>query len=123
MKLVKGPSYEDDLPENAEIFIHNTVPTATIDFTTGAVTKYLFGEPETIKTRKVDDATYEAIIVPQRLDSRRPFIEMIVNGVSYLLEDTFNFKAGRMHTLSLTLSSNPDQVKVEIGGEIEGGWE
>lgn len=122
VKLVKGPSYEGDLPDNATVYIHSVVPTATIDFTTGVVVKDLFGEMATIKTRKIDNATYEAIIVPQRLDSRRPFIEVVVNGVSYLLEDTFNFKAGKQHTLSLTINSNPDQVEIEIGGEIEGGW-
>lgn len=122
IKLKKGPSYEGDLPNNADMYIHSIVPTATIDFTTGAVTKALFGEMATIKTHKVDDGTYEAIIVPQRLDSRRPFIEMIVNGVSYLLEDTFNFKAGKQHTLSLTINSNPDQVAIDIGGSVDGDW-
>ncbi len=123
IQLVKGPSYEGDFPENATMYIHNTVPTATIDFTTGAVTKYLFGEPETIKARQVGEGTYEAIIVPQRLDSRRPFVEMIVNGVSYLIEDTFNFKPGKAHTLSLVINSNPDQVQIEIGGSVVGGWD
>lgn len=123
VKLVKGASYEGDLPDNATVYIHSIVPTATIDFTTGAVTKDIFGEMATIRTRKVDNATYEAIIVPQRLDTRRPFIEVVVNGVSYLLEDTFNFKAGKQHTLSLKINSNPDQVAIEIGGEIEGGWD
>ncbi|MFR3330878.1 MAG: hypothetical protein ACLTSL_12090 [Odoribacter splanchnicus] len=61
MKLVKGPSYEGDLPDNATVYIHSVVPTATIDFTTGVVVKDLFGEMTTIKTRKVDNATYEAI--------------------------------------------------------------
>lgn len=122
VKLEKGASYEGDLPDNAVVYVHSVVPTATIDFTTGAVTKDIFGEMATIKTRKVDNATYEAVIVPQRLDSRRPFVEVVVNGVSYLLEDTFNFKAGKQHTLSLTINSNPDQVEIEIGGEIEGGW-
>jgi len=123
VKLVKGPSYEGDLPDNAALYLHSIVPTATIDFTTGAVVKDLFGEMATIKMHKVDNATYEAIVVPQRLDSRRPFIEIVVNGISYLLEDTFYFKAGKQHTISLMINSNPDQVGIEIGGEIEGGWE
>ncbi len=122
IKLVKGPDYKGDLPENAEVFIHSVVPTANIDFTTGTVVKDMFGEMATVKCRKVDNGTYEAIMVPQRLESRRPFVELIANGVSYLLEDTFYFRAGRQHTLSLTINSNPDQVKVEIGGEIEGEW-
>ena len=122
IKLVKGSSYEGELPDNATVYVHSVVPTATIDFTTGAVTKDIFGEMATIKTRKVDNATYEAIVIPQRLESRRPFIEVVVNNVSYLLEDTFQFKAGMQHTLSLIINSNPDQVSVDIGGEIVGGW-
>lgn len=94
---------------------------ATIDFTTGSVTKDLFGEMATIKARKVNDSTFEAIIVPQRLDTRRPFIEIIAGGISYLLEDTFQFKPGMQHTLSLTINSNPDQIEIEIGGDIEDG--
>lgn len=122
IKLVKGSSYEGELPDNATVYVHSVVPTATIDFTTGAVTKDIFGEMATIKTRKVDNAIYEAIVIPQRLESRRPFIEVVVNNVSYLLEDTFQFKAGMQHTLSLIINSNPDQVSVDIGGEIVGGW-
>ena len=45
-------------------------------------------------------------------------------GISYLLEDTFQFKPGMQHTLSLTINSNPDQIEIEIGGDIEdGNWE
>lgn len=124
IQMVKGPSYEGDFPEDAEVYIHSTVPTATIDFTTGSVTKDLFGEMATIKARKVNESTFEAIIVPQRLDTRRPFIEIISGGISYLLEDTFQFKPGMQHTLSLTINSNPDQIEIEIGGDIEdGNWE
>jgi hypothetical protein len=122
VKLIKGKDYMGDFPTNASLYIHNVVPTATIDFTTGAVVKDIFGEPTTIKARKVADDTYEAIIIPQRVTSRRPFIELIAGKVSYLLEDTFYFKAGVQHTISFTIDSNPDQIKVDIGGEIEGGW-
>ena len=122
VKLVKGEDYEGDFPSIASLYIHNVVPTATIDFTTGAVVKDIFGEPTTIKARKVADDTYEAIIVPQRITSRRPFLELISGKISYLWEDTFYFKAGVQHTISLTINANPDQLKVEIGGEIEGGW-
>lgn len=122
VKLQKGDDYEGDLPAVSELYIHNVVPDATIDFSTGSVTKATFGEPETIKAHRVDDETFEAIIVPQRLESRRPFIEYIAAGASYLLEDTFLFKAGIQHTISLVINSNPDQVAIEIGGSIEGGW-
>ena len=122
IKLVKGADYSGVLPTESELYIHSTVPMATIDFANGTVTKYVYGEMETIKARRVDDETFEAIIVPQRLETRRPFLEYIANGVSYLLEDTFIFKAGKQHTLELTISSNPDQIQVEVGGNV-GGWE
>lgn len=121
IKLVKGADYSGVLPTESELYIHSTVPTATIDFTTGAITKYLYGEMETIKAKRVDDGTFEAIIIPQRLETRRPFLEFIANGVSYLYEGTFIFKAGKQHTLELTIDTNPDQIQVEIGGET-GGW-
>ena len=119
IKLVKGVDYTGVFPTESELYIHNVVPTATIDFTTGAVTKYIYGEETTIKAKRVDDETIEAIIVPQRVETRRPFIEFIANGVSFLYEDTFHFKAGKQHTLNLTINANPDQIRVEIGGDIE----
>lgn len=122
VELVKGPSYEGDFPEVSDMYIHSTVPTATIDFTTGAVTKYLFGEMSSIKMKRINDGRFEAIIVPQRVATRLPFIEFVSNGVSYLIEDTFNFKAGKQHTIRLTIASNPDQVKIDIGGQVQQEW-
>lgn len=121
VKLVKGADYSGVLPTESELYIHSTVPTATIDFTNGAVTKYVYGDMETIKARRVDDATFEAIIIPQRMETRRPFLEYIANGVSYLYESTFVFKAGKKHTLELTINSNPDQIEIEVGGNV-GDW-
>ena len=121
VKLVKGKDYSGVLPTESELYIHSTVPTATIDFVNGAVTKYIYGEMETIKAKRVDDGTFEAIIIPQRLETRRPFLEYVANGVSYLYEGTFIFKAGKQHTLGLTINSNPDQVEVEVGGNV-GEW-
>ena len=122
VKLVKGPDYSGVLPTESELYIHSTIPTATLDIVNGAVTKYLYGEMATIKARRVDDATFEAIIVPQRMETRRPFLEYIANGVSYLYESTFIFKAGKLHTLELTINSNPDQIEIEVGGEVT-DWE
>lgn len=122
VKLVKGPNYQGVLPTESELYIHSTVPTATIDFSTGSVTKYLYGEMDRIKAHRVDDETFEAIIIPQRMDSRRPFLEYIANGISFLLDDQFVFRAGKQHTIQLTISSNPDQIQVEIGGST-GDWE
>ena len=122
VKLVKGKDYSGVLPTESELYIHSTVPTATIDFVNGAVVKDIYGEMETIKARRVDDEIFEAIIIPQRMETRRPFLEYIANGVSYLYEGTFVFKAGKQHTLELTINSNPDQIEIEVGGNI-GDWE
>lgn len=122
IKLVKGSDYSGVLPTESELYIHSTVPTATLDFVNGAVMKYIYGDMATIKARRVDDATFEAIIVPQRMETRRPFLEYIANGVSYLYESTFVFKAGKLHTLELTINSNPDQIEIEVGGEVT-DWE
>ena len=121
IKLVKGPDYSGVLPTESELYIHSTVPTATIDFVNGAVVKDVYGEMETIKARRVDDGTFEAVIIPQRMETRRPFIEYIANGVSYLYESTFIFKAGKLHTFELTINSNPDQIEIEVGGNV-GEW-
>jgi hypothetical protein len=56
------------------------------------------------------------------METRRPFLEYIANGVSYLYEGTFVFKAGKQHTLELTINSNPDQIEIEVGGNV-GDWE
>ena len=62
-----------------------------------------------------------AIIVPQRIENRMPLIEVEMKGVSYLFESKFQFKPGVEHLVNLTITENPEQVKIDIGGEIK-GW-
>ncbi len=122
VRLIKGEDYEGDLAEDATVYIHNTVPSATIDLSVGVATKALYGTEASIKAKPAGDHRYTAILVPQRIDNRRPLIEVVMKGVSYLMESKFLFKPGIQHTISLTISKNPDQVKIEIGGEVE-DWE
>lgn len=65
---------------------------------------------------------YEAIVIPQRADSRRPFLEYNTGKISYLVEDTYNFRPGRCYTYTMTINSSPEQIVVSIGGSIE-GWD
>ena len=123
INLIKGEDYTGDIPSEAEVRIHNTVPTAEIDLATGIVTKYGYATAQSITAKKVSDGIYTAIIVPQRLDNRLPLIEVLSHGVSYLVESKFVFRSGMQHTINLTMSNNPDKVRIEIGGEIEGGWQ
>ena len=118
LKLVKGTDYVGDLPSTAVFYVHSTVPGATVDLTTGSVTKDPYGTAKTITCHKVDDATYEAVIVPQRLASRTPLFEMVANGVSYLVEGSFNFKPGINYTFNVTLNTSTESIRIEIGGEI-----
>lgn len=119
LKLVKSESYVGDLPSDAVFYVHSTVPDATVDLTTGSVTKDPYGTVRTITCRKVDEETYEAVVIPQRLSSRTPLFEMVANGVSYLVEGSFNFKPGINYTFSVTLNTSTESIRIEIGGEIE----
>lgn len=119
LKLVKSESYVGDLPSEAVFYVHSTVPDATVDLTTGSVTKDPYGTARTITCHKVDEETYEAVVIPQRLSSRTPLFEMVANGVSYLVEGSFNFKPGINYTFNVTLNSSTESIRIEIGGEIE----
>lgn len=122
IRLVKGEDFEGDMPTTATVYIHNTVPTATIDLQAGAATRYVKGTRKTIIARQDDETSYSAIIVPQRIDNRMPLIEVVMKGVSYLFESKFQFKPGTQHLVNLIISDNPDQVKIDIGGEIQ-NWQ
>lgn len=121
IRLVKGEDFEGDMPTTATVYIHNTVPTATIDLQAGVATRYVKGAKQTIIAHQDDDTSYSAIIVPQRVENRMPLIEVVMKGVSYLFESKFQFKPGVEHLVSLTITENPEQVKIDIGGEIQ-GW-
>ena len=122
IRLVKGDDYEGELPEDAEVYIHNTITSATIDLNVGIVTPNIYGTTHSIQAKKSNKQLYSAIIVPQRIINRQPLIEIIMKGVSYMVESSFVFKAGIQHTITLIISKNPEQIKIEIGGEIE-NWE
>lgn len=121
VKLTKSEDYEGDLPSDIEVYIHNTVPVASISLSTGDVSKNIYAGAETIKARKLSSSEYTACLVPQNIETRRPLVEVITSGVSYLMEGKISLKQGYMHTIVIELSKNPDQTKIEIGGGI-GGW-
>lgn len=118
VRLIKGEDYEGDLPATADVYIHNTVTEATIDLEAGVVTKALRGLRHSITALQTGPTSYSAIIVPQRMENRMPLIEVVMNGVSFLYESKFLFKPGIHHIVNLVVDKNPEQVKIEIGGEI-----
>ena len=122
VKLQKGEDYEGELPATAEVYVHNTIPVASINLSTGDVSTNIYSSASTIKTKKISDSEFRACIVPQRLSTRVPLVEVLVDDISYLVESSFSFQQGYRHTFVVTLSKNPDQTKIEIGGSI-GGWD
>ena len=119
IRLIKGEDFEGDMPTDAEVYVHNTVPSATIDLNAGVATRYVRGTGATIRARQESDFIFSAIVVPQRVDNRVPLVEVVMKGVSYMFESRFQFKPGVEHLVNMVISDNPDQVKIEIGGEIQ----
>lgn len=122
VNLIKGDDFTGDIPTDAVLQVHNTVPVAHIDLSTGVVVKHPYESTKSITAHKVSDTQFESIIVPQRMENKVPLVEVITKGVSYLIESKFVFKSGTTHTINLTLSDDPEQVKITLGGEIS-GWE
>ena len=54
IRLVKGEDFEGEMPKTAEVYVLNTVPTATIDLQAGIATRYVRGTSQTIKAHKDD---------------------------------------------------------------------
>ena len=119
IRLVKGEDFEGEMPTTAQVYVHNTVPTATIDLQAGMATRYVKGTQQTITAHQDDDYVFSAILVPQRVENRLPLVEVVMKGVSYMYESKFVFKPGVEHLVNLIITNNPDNVKIEIGGEVE----
>lgn len=119
IRLIKGEDFEGEMPATADVYIHNTVPTATVDLQAGVATRYVKGTRQTIKAQQEGAYSYSAIIVPQRVENRQPLVEVVMKGVSYMYESKFVFKPGVEHLVNLVITNNPDKIKIEIGGEVE----
>ena len=122
VKLVRGETFEGDFPDNTVVYLHSTVPTATLDFEKGIVSKDIYGEVTPIKAKRVSSDTFEVVLIPQSIQSRLPFVEIEMNGIAYMTYDLFSYLPGVQYSVSITLNSSPEQIEVEIGGNIE-NWE
>ncbi|MGN1215392.1 MAG: fimbrillin family protein [Candidatus Cryptobacteroides sp.] len=118
INLVKGPDYEGDLPAEAVVKVHGTVPVALVDLESGDVEKNPDSPAGTVIACCTGPASYSAVIVPQKIMNQIPLVEVIVNDVSYLLSSKFIFGSGMRHTVDIILSDSPDKVLINIGGKI-----
>ncbi len=127
VKIVAGEDYIGSLPEDASVLLHSTVTGARLDLFKGSVSKDPYSGAKSIKMKNLGIRTfdgekavvYEAIVVPQMLESSVPLLEINSKSVSYLLEDPFNFRPGVAYTYTVTLNTSTTAIKVEIGCELE----
>ena len=127
VKIMAGDEYVGSLPEDATVHLHSTVADAHITLANGSVVKNPYSGAKSIKMRNLGIRTfedgeavvYEAIVVPQMLETSVPLLEINSKSVSYLLEDMFNFKPGVSYTYTAVLNASTTAIKVEIGCEIE----
>lgn len=127
VKLVAGEDYVGSLPDDASVLLHSTVTGARVDLSKGSVSKDPYSGAKSIKMKKLgtrtfeegDALVYEAIVVPQLLQTSVPLLEINSKSVSYLLEDSFNFRPGVTYTYTVTLNTSTTAIKVEIGCELE----
>lgn len=122
VEIVKSDEYEGDLPDDITVFLHNTVTLANIDISVGGSCKDAHAGAESIRMQKLSKNLYAAIVVPQNISTRRPLVEVIMGNVSYLMEGTMSFKQGYQHTITITVTENPQQAEIHIGGVI-GDWD
>lgn len=127
VKIVAGKDYVGSLPDDASILLHSTVAAARVDLENGSVVKDPYSGAKSIKMKKlgirtyegVEAVVYEAIVVPQMLETSVPLLEINSKSVSYLLEDSFNFRPGMAYTYTATMNTSTTAIKVEIGCELE----
>lgn len=127
VKIMAGEEYIGSLPEDATVHLHSTVTDTHISLANGSVVKNPYSGANSIKMRNLGIRTfedgeavvYEAIVVPQMLETSVPLLEINSKSVSYLLEDSFNFKPGVSYTYNVVLNTSTTAIKVEIGCEIE----
>ena len=127
VKIMAGEEYIGSLPKDATVHLHSTVTDAHISLANGSVVKNPYSGAKSIKMRNLGIRTfedgeavvYEAIVVPQMLETSVPLLEINSKSVSYLLEDMFNFKPGVSYTYTAVLNTSTTAIKVEIGCEIE----
>lgn len=123
VRLVKGPQFEGEIPDDVVTHIYNTHVDCYINFTTGSIEKDAFGAKRTITMKKISNQEFEAVVVPQNIEKRTPLIEVTMGGIAYLLEYSMAFRPGYKHTINLTLNTSPDQEQIEISIDTGyGGW-
>lgn len=119
VNLIKGDDYEGDLPDSdVSVYLHNTVADGLLDLSSGYIVKDPYASSRSLKAFPLGNHRFAAIVIPQRIETTVPLVEVMMDGVSYMVSTPFVFKFGMQHTMNVTISKNPEQIKISIGGEI-----
>ena len=127
VKIMAGEDYKGSLPEDATVHLHSTVTDVLFSFDSGSVVKDPYAGAKSIKMHNLGIRTfadgeavvYEAIVAPQMLLGTVPLLEINSKSVSYLLEDSFNFKPGTSYTYTAVLNTSTTSIKIDIGCDID----
>lgn len=123
VELIKGENFEGEIPDDVEVHIYNTVVDGLVDMSKGSVAKDPKGSRKLIAMRKQDNSHFDAVVIPQHIETRTPLIEVTMGGISYLLECSLSFRPGHSHKISLTVNTSPDQEQIEIAIDPSNpGW-
>jgi hypothetical protein len=114
VKVEKGAKFEGEIPDDIVSHIYNTNVECAVSLNTGSVEKNAFGAKKTITMKKLSNDRFEAVLVPQNLEKTTPLVELTMGGIAYLLNYSLSFRAGYVHTLTVTLNTSPDQEQIEI---------
>ena len=114
VNLVKGPDFDGEIPNDVVAHVYNTITSCTVDWTKGSVEIDSFGAKPTLTMKKISNAQFEAVIVPQNIEKFTPLIELTMGGIAYLLDYSLSFRPGYVHTVTITLNTSPDQEQIEI---------
>lgn len=117
--LEKGENFEGTIPDDTKVYLYSTVTSAVIDLSTGDVAKDSYAGESTIQCFKVDNETFKAIVVPQSITSKRPLVEVVIDNVSYLMEGKISYRQGYRHTITVILDTDPENIKINIGGQLD----
>lgn len=114
VNIVKGDNFEGDVPDDIVVHIYNTVVDYYLDLNKGTAGQCPAGSRKTITMHKKDNLHFDAIVVPQNIETNTPLIEVMSGGISYLLHYSMSFKPRYNHTINVILNTSPDQEKIEI---------
>ena len=118
VNLIKGEDFNSDFPDDIVVKVHGVAIDAIVDLYAGVVIKNPKSETQSVTLRKESEGRYAAIIVPQNINRKQPLVEVLTNNISYLFEGKMNFKSGVQHTINITMKSDPEKAKIDIGGDV-----